>query len=111
MIYCTSAPVFVDFANLVFIWKFSEPSLVVESVSTPATQTIQNETTLWNFDQAASTTSINEFESNKGGEGMMQMQSIQEEKPYIDSKTTSKEVSGISLPQRCKTGVEESIFY
>ncbi|XP_066935224.1 BLOC-2 complex member HPS3-like isoform X2 [Clytia hemisphaerica] len=51
------------------------------------------QTTLWDFDQATSTSSINEFES-KGGHGMMQMQSIQEEKPYIDTKSSSKEVTG-----------------
>ena len=57
---------------------------------------ISAQTTLWDFDQATSISSINEFES-KGGHGMMQMQSIQEEKPYIDTKSSSKEITGTLL--------------
>ena len=51
------------------------------------------ETTLWNFNEATAHSSINQFES-KGGHGMMEMQSIQEEKPYIDTRTTPKEITG-----------------
>jgi len=54
---------------------------------------LPTETTLWDFEQATSLSAINEFES-KSSHGMMQMQSIQEEKPYIDSTTSSKEITG-----------------
>lgn len=59
----------------------------------PTQVKLNEETTLWDFDQATSHSSINEFEL-KGGHGMMEMQSIQEEKPYIDTRTSPKEIIG-----------------